>query len=62
MTGGGDAGVDLRLMVAGTTTEVDAVAVARLRVGPIAETIPLACAAPTNAQLGSARTEMERVG
>ena len=29
-TGGGDAGADVQSMVAGTTTEVDAVAVARL--------------------------------
>ena len=60
-TGGGDAGADLRSMVAATVTEDDAAAVTNGRVSPIAETIPLACAA-VNARLGIARAEMERVG
>ena len=68
VTSGGDVGADLQSMVVGTATEVDAAAVARLRVGPIVETIPLACvvaskfAAPTNVQLRIAGTETERVG
>ena len=41
----GDAGADLRSMVAGTVTGDDAVAVTNGRVSPIAETIPLVCAA-----------------
>ena len=55
-------------MVAGTATEVDAAGVARLQVGPIAETILSVCvvaskfAVVANAGLGIARTEMERVG
>ena len=45
VTGGGDAGADLRSTVAGTATGDDAVAVANGRVSPIAETILLACVA-----------------
>ena len=48
-------------MVAGTATKDDAAPVAKVRVGPIAETIPLACTA-ANARLGIARVETERVG
>ena len=46
--------------MAGTATKVDVAVVARLRVGPIAETIPLTCAAASefvavaNVQLGTA--------
>ena len=67
-TGGGDAGADLQSMVAGTATKVDVAAVVRLRVGPIAEMIPLACAAvskfaaPANAWLGITGMETEQVG
>ena len=61
MTGGGDAGADLRSTVAGTMTGDDAAAVAKVRVGLIAETTPSACAA-ANVQLGIAGVEMERVG
>ena len=51
VTAGGDAGADMQSMVA----------VAGVRVGPIAETIPSACAA-ANAQLRIARTAKEWVG
>ena len=67
-TGGGDAGADLRLTVAGTATGDKAVAVVKVQVCPIAQTIPLACAvvsefaAPANVWLGSTGTEMEWVG
>ena len=67
-TGGGDAGADLRSMVAGTVTGGDVAAVAKVRVGPIAEMLLSACAvasefaAPTNVQLGIAGLETERVG
>ena len=60
-TSGGDAGADLRSMVAGTVTRDDAASVTKVRIGPIAETILLACVA-ANAQLGIARAETERVG
>ena len=60
-SGGGDAGADLRSVVAGTVTEDNVAAVAKVRVGSIAETIPLACAA-ANARLGIAGAETERVG
>ena len=60
-SGGGDVGVDLRLTVAGTATRDEVAAVAKVRVGPIAEMIPLACAA-VNARLGIAGAETERVG
>ena len=60
-TGGGDAGADLRSTVAGTATGDDAASVAKVRVGPIAETIPLACAA-ANVRLGIAGAETEWVG
>ena len=59
--GGGDAGADLQSVVAGTATEVDVVVVAKLQVGPIAETIPLACVA-ANVWLRIARAETEQVG
>ena len=64
VTGGGDAGADLRSTVAGTTTGNGAVAVTVVRVGLIAETIPSVSdfAPPANVQLGIAGTEMERVG
>ena len=39
----GDAGVDLRSTVVGTATKVDAAEMERVQVGPIAETVPLAC-------------------
>ena len=52
---------DLRSMVAGTATGDDAESVAKVRIGPIAETMPLACTA-ANAWLGIAGAEMERVG
>ena len=58
---GGDAGADLRSTVAGTATGDDAASVAKVRIGPIAETMPLACAA-ANARLGIAGAETERVG
>ena len=67
-TAGGDAGVDLRSMVAGTATGDEPAAVAKVRVGPIAEMIPSACAAvsesavPTNARLRIGGMETERVG
>ena len=51
VTTGGDAGVDMQSMVV----------VAGVRVGPIVEMIPSACAV-ANAQLGIARTAKERVG
>ena len=60
-TGGGDAGADLRSMVVGTATEDNAASVTKVRVGPIAEMIPLACAA-ANVRLGIAGAETERVG
>ena len=60
-TGGGDAGADLQSTVAGTATGDNAVSVAKVRVGPIVETIPLACAA-ANARLGIAGVETEQVG
>ena len=59
--GGGDVGADLQLVVAGTATEVDAMVVAKLRVGPIAEIIPLACTA-VNAWLRIAGVETKQVG
>ena len=59
--GGGDAGADLRSMVAATMTGDDAAAVTNGQVSPIAETIPLACAA-ANVWLGIAGVETERVG
>ena len=52
---------DLQSVVAGTVTGDNVAAVAKVRVGPIAETIPLACAA-ANARLGIAGAETERVG
>ena len=67
-TAGGDVGADMQLTVVGTATEVNAVVVARLQVGPIAETILFACAAASeftaaaNAGLRIAGTEMEQVG
>ena len=61
MTGGGDAGADLRSTVAGTTTGDDVASVTKVRIGPIAETIPLACVV-ANARLGIAGVETERVG
>ena len=61
VTGGGDAGADLRSMVAGTVTGDNVVAVAKVRVGPIAEMILLECAA-ANAWLGIAGVETERMG
>ena len=63
-TGGGDAGADLRSMVAGTATGDCAAVVMVVRVRLIAETIPSASdfAVPANARLGIAGTEMERVG
>ena len=39
-TAGGDAGADMQSTVAGTTTKDNVVAVAKVQVGPIAETIP----------------------
>ena len=48
-------------MVAGTATGNDAESVAKVQIGPIAETMPLACAA-ANARLGIAGAETERVG
>ena len=68
VTGGGDAGVDLRSVVVGTVTGDNVAAVAKVRVGSIAEMIPLECAAASefaaaaNAGLRSARTETEQVG
>ena len=67
-TGGGDVGADLRSMVAGTATGDNVAVVAKVRVGPIMEIIPSACAsvsdfvAPANACLGITGTETERVG
>ena len=61
MTAGGDAGVDMRSMVVGTTMGDDVVVVARVQVGMIVEMIPSACVA-VNARLGITRTEMERAG
>ena len=61
------AGADMRSPVAGTTTKVDAAPVARLQVGPVAETIPLACTAVSelvmgvNVGLGISGAEMEQV-
>ena len=60
-SGGGDAGADLRSTVAGTATGDNAALVARVRIGPIAETMPLACTA-ANARLRIAGAETERVG
>ena len=60
-TGGGDAGADLRSTVAGTATGDNAASVVKVRIGPIAETMPLACAA-ANARFGIAGAETERVG
>ena len=60
-SGGGDAGADLRSTVACTATGDNAASVAKVRIGPIAETMPLACAA-ANARLGIAGAETERVG
>ena len=67
-TGGGDAGADLRLVVAGTVTRDNVAVVAKVLVGPIAEMIPPECVAasefvaPANARLRIAGPEMERVG
>ena len=61
VTGGGDAGADLGSTVAGTATGDDAAAVAKVRIGLIADTMPLVCAA-ANARLGIAGAETERVG
>ena len=61
-TGGGDAGADLRSTVAGTVTGDNVAAVAKVQVGPIAEMIPLECAAAANARLRITGAEMERVG
>ena len=67
-TARGDAGADLRLMVACTATGDEAVVVAKVRGGTIAEMILSACmgaskfAAPTNARLRIAGMEMEWVG
>ena len=58
---GGDVGVDLRSTVAGTATRDEVAAVAKVQVGPIAEMIPLACAA-ANARLRIAGAETEQVG
>ena len=60
-TGRGDVGADLRSTVAGTATGDDVALVAKVRIGPIAETIPLACAA-ANAWLGIAGVATEWVG
>ena len=55
-------------MVVGTAIEDDAVAVAKVRVGPIAEMVPSAWAAvsdfvaPANARHRIGRMETERVG
>ena len=62
VTGGGDAGADLQSTVAGTATRDDAVSVAKVRVGPIAEMILSACAAAANARLGIAGAEMAQLG
>ena len=68
VTAGGDAGADLRSMLAGTATRDGAVPVMVVRVGLIAETILSVCAvasefvAPANVQLRIAGTETERVG
>ena len=68
MTARGDAGVDLRSTVAGTTTKVEVAVVAKVQVGPIAEMILSACAtaskfmAPANARLRIAEMETEQVG
>ena len=68
VTGGGDAGADLRSTVAGTMTGDNVAVVAKVRVGSIAEMIPPECAAaseftaPTNVRLRIARMEMEQVG
>ena len=61
VSSGGDVGADLQLTVAGTATGDDAASVAKVRIGPIAETMLLVCAA-VNARLGIAGVEMERVG
>ena len=61
-------GADMQLTVVGTATGDDAVAVAKARVGLIAEMILSACVAvsefvaPTNVWLRIAGTETERVG
>ena len=52
---------DLRSVVAGTVTGDNVVAVAKVRVGPIAEMILPECAA-ANARLGITRVETERMG
>ena len=59
---GGDAGADLRSVVAGTVTRDNVAAVAKVRVGSIAEMIPPECAAAANAGLRSAGMETEQVG
>ena len=61
VTSGGDAGADLRSMVACTATGDDAASVAKVRIGPIAETMPLACTA-ANAWLRITGAETEQVG
>ena len=67
-TGGGDAGADLRSMVAGTTPGDDAAAVAKVRIGLIAEMVPSAwvaaskCAGVANARFRIGGMETERVG
>ena len=61
VTAGGDAGVDLQLMVVGTMTRDNVAVVAKVRVGSIAEMTPSECAA-ANARLGITGAEMERVG
>ena len=61
-------GADLRSTVAGAVTGDNVAAVAKVRVGSIAEMIPPECAAasefvaPANARLGIARMETEWVG
>ena len=68
VTAGGDAGVDLRLTVAGTAAGDGAVVVPWMDVRTIAETIPSVFVvaseftAPTNVWLGTAGAETERVG
>ena len=67
-TAGGDAGVDMQSMVAGTTTGDDTAVVARVRVGMIAEMILSVCVVVSkfvvvmNAQLGITGMEMEWAG
>ena len=60
-TAGGDAGADMRLMVAGTTTGDDVVVVTKARVGPIVEMISSACAV-ANVWLWIAGMGTEQVG